>query len=82
MANGTIMLTTIDNPFNPFTQFNEWYIFDTSSGYDSCGLLSRVAHTSPELTEDENNQLIAEAIAEILKYDLTHKYTAIHNTPI
>ena len=29
------MLTTIDNPFNPFTNFDDWYAFDTSKGYNT-----------------------------------------------
>ena len=29
MAN--VMLTTLSNPFNPFTQFDEWYDYDVTS---------------------------------------------------
>ena len=40
------MLTTIDNPYSPFTQFDEWLEFDTLKGYNTCGYLARVAKTS------------------------------------
>lgn len=57
MATTDYMLTTIDNPFNPFTNFNEWYKFDMMKGYDTCGYLGRLAslsnYISDELNEDE-----------------------------
>ena len=28
------MLTTVDNPYNPFDQFNHWLLFDTENGYN------------------------------------------------
>ena len=28
-------LTTIDNPFDPFTEFDQWILFDKDKGYDS-----------------------------------------------
>ena len=26
-------LTTIDNPYNPFTQFDDWFMFDIEHNY-------------------------------------------------
>ncbi len=46
---GEYMLTTVDNPFSPFTQWVEWYAYDTASGYHTCALLARIAITSDEL---------------------------------
>ena len=60
------MLTTIDNPFNPFEQFNEWFMFDVEKGYNSCGYLSRIARTSDQLTDEENDEEIERAIADDL----------------
>ena len=28
-------LTTKNNPYNPFTQWNDWYFFDLSKGYNT-----------------------------------------------
>jgi hypothetical protein len=37
------MLTTEDNPFDPFTQFDEWYAFDVEKEYYTCAYLARIA---------------------------------------
>ena len=47
------MLTTIDNPFNPFENFDSWFLFDVEKGYNSCAYLARIAKTSDEFTEEE-----------------------------
>ena len=39
MTEKQAMLSTADNPWNPFTNFNEWYAFDVVHGYNSCGVL-------------------------------------------
>lgn len=64
------MLTTNDNPFDPFDNFKEWIHWDISHGRDTCGYLMRVAHTSDSLTDEENNAEVERAIDEILKYDI------------
>ena len=52
--NKEFMLSTIDNPFNPFTDYDSWYSYDLEKGYDSCGLLARIAKISDELTDKDN----------------------------
>lgn len=62
-------LSTIDNPYNPFTQFGEWFVFDVVNGYNSCGYLARIAHTSDALSEEENEEEVERAIDEIVAID-------------
>lgn len=62
-------LTTFDNPFNPFDQFDDWYLFDIEKGYCSCGYLDRIARTSSALSEEENLAEIERAIDEIVRID-------------
>ena len=45
-------LTTVDNPFNPFEQFDQWFMFDVNNNYDCCGRLMRVAKIEDDMTED------------------------------
>lgn len=70
-------LTTIDNPFNPFTEFDSWYQYDTDMGYNSCGYLDRIARTSDQLSETENDAEIERAIDEIIKYDFQNIYKKV-----
>ena len=72
------MLTTADNPYNPFTQFSRWLLFDMEKGYNSAGLLDRIAKTSDEFSEEEYNQEIETAIDEIIKYDFTNMRKKIY----
>lgn len=70
-------LTTFDNPFDPFDQFDSWLQFDNEKGYGSCAYLARIARTSDQLSDQENDQEIERAIDEIIKYDLTNMYKKV-----
>ena len=70
-------LTTIDNPFNPFEQFVPWFLFDEEKGYHSCAYLGRIARTSDQLTDAENDLEVERAIDEIIKYDFTNIYRKV-----
>ena len=71
------MLTTKDNPFNPFDNFDSWYQFDMDKGYSSCSYLDRIARTSDQLTDEENAEEIERAIDEIIKYDFQNIYRKV-----
>lgn len=68
------MLTTIDNPFDPFDQFDSWIQFDLDKGYNSCAYLDRIAKTSDQLSDSENEKEIERAIDEIIQYDFMGIY--------
>lgn len=70
-------LTTVDNPFDPFDQFDSWFQYDCDKGYMSCAYLDRVARTSDQLSEEENDKEIERAIDEIIKYDFQNIYRKI-----
>ena len=65
-----VMLTTVDNPFNPFTQYDEWEVWDTNHKYYSNQYLARIARTSDELSDADNELVIEEAIDEICKLNI------------
>ena len=71
------MLTTIDNPFDPFEQFTSWFLFDVKKGYYSCSRLARIANLSDELSEKEVDEEIERAINEIIKYDFMNIYKKV-----
>lgn len=72
-----MMLTTTDNPYNPFTQFDLWFQFDISKGYNTCAFIDRVANTSDELTEKENDKEIENAMKEIAKENILGIYKLV-----
>ena len=59
-------LTTVDNPFDPFTQFDQWYSFDRQKGYHTPGLLAAIAITSDDLSELDQFITIQDAIDDIV----------------
>ena len=75
--NSKVALTTIDNPFNPFVDFDSWFMFDIDKGYNSCAYLARIAKTSDSLSDEENDEEIERAIDEIIKYDFLNIYKKI-----
>ena len=70
-------LTTIDNPFNPFTQFDEWFAFDDSKGYHTCSYLARIAKGSYELSEEDEALAQEMAIDEIVKMNILGIYRKV-----
>lgn len=63
------MLTTVDNPYDPFTHFDEWLRYDIGKGYNTCNYLARVVQTSNELSDELNDRAINDAIDEICEYN-------------
>lgn len=70
-------LTTIDNPYNPFENFSSWYLYDMIMGYNCSAYLARIARTSDQFTDEENEFEIERAIDEILKYDFSGIYRKV-----
>lgn len=72
-----VKLTTLDNPYSPFTQFREWFAFDESKGYNSCSYLARVAKTSDELSPADDALAIETAIDSIVELNLLGIYKKV-----
>jgi len=71
------MLSTLDNPFNPFTQYDEWNAFDMSMGYNTNAYLARIAMSSDELSEEDESLAIDQAMNEIVELNLTGNYIIV-----
>lgn len=71
------MLSTSDNPFNPYTHWDEWWAFDVGAGYHTSAYLARVVRSSDELSPYDQSLAIKEAIDEILEYNLTGNYIKV-----
>lgn len=74
MANDC-MLTTFDNPYDPFEQFTSWWMFDTDKGYNTCGRLMRLADIRDDMSQEEYDAEIERAMDKLIELDFTNTYT-------
>lgn len=77
-----IAITTFDNPFNPFTQFTEWLLFDKEKGYNTCEYLARIAKVEDNLSQQEYNRAVEQAIDSIIETDPFNIYKKITNNSV
>lgn len=75
---GAVMLTTIDNPFNPFTQWDDWLRYDEDKKYYTCGYLARIAKVADDLSDEENDRLTEYAIDEIIQLNINGLYKKVY----
>lgn len=68
------MLTTTDNPYSPFDQFDQWYAYDVFHGYHTCEYIGRIARTSPSLSESDNDEAYDDAMNAILELNPNGMY--------
>lgn len=77
-TNNAVAITTKDNPYSPFTQFEDWYNFDVQKGYNTCAYLGRVAFPSRQLSDEENLVEAERAIDQMIKYDVLGIYKKVY----
>ena len=75
--NTDYMLTTVDNPFNPFTRFKEWMAYDASCGYDTPSFLARIVQSSEEISDPDQEIAINDAIDEIVRENVNGLYRKV-----
>ena len=73
------MLTTIDNPYDPFEQFTLWLMFDQEQGYYTCEYLGRVVELTEDMSEKEMNDEIDRAMDQIIDEDFLNIYIKVWN---
>lgn len=71
------MLTTLDNPFDPFDDFTSWYMFDCEKGHNTSSRLARIANLDEEMTQKEVDDEMDRAMDLIVMYDLEDKYVKV-----
>lgn len=71
------MLTTVDNPYNPFTHYDEWYQFDEAAGYNTPQYLARLTYSSYDLSEADQSLAIEYAIDEIVNENVLGIYRKV-----
>lgn len=64
-------LTTVDNPYDPYHEFRDWYAYDTRMGYNTSALLARVEFNSTELSPNDQRIIHEKAVDEILEFNVS-----------
>lgn len=64
MANSVI--TTIDNPWNPFTHFLQWYKWDEHHHYNTVRWLDLYTFTSNDLSDEQVDADVTDAQNKLL----------------
>lgn len=63
------MLTTIDNPYSPFDQFELWQLYDIEMGYQTCERLGKVIQLEEDMSDSEKEEAMDRAIDAIVQHD-------------
>jgi hypothetical protein len=77
MPTPQVALTTVDNPYNPFTQFESWFLYDEEKNYHTCGLLARIADVNSDMTDEDYDEEVERAVDEIIRNDFTNLYRKV-----
>jgi hypothetical protein len=72
------MLSTVDNPWDPFDAYDEWYAFDRAKGYDTPSLLARIADVNYDLPDANVKSSIRQAMDEIVELNVSGMHVLIH----
>lgn len=64
-----IFITTFDNPYDYFTQFDEWYEYDHLKGYNTLEYLGRLVRLAPDLSDEEAKLEIENVIDSIIEWN-------------
>lgn len=63
------MATTMDNPYNPFTHFDEWLAFDNLHNYNTCGLIAYFNEASRFMEDEDYEYETDQAIDRLLEFN-------------
>lgn len=77
MSNQQINITTVDNPFDPFDEFDKWFDFDIEKGYYTCSKLARLVPDTDDMTPEEEEKEIEKAINRLIEIDPLDLYRKV-----
>ena len=71
------MLSTTDNPFNPWTHYDQWFDWDTSRGYNTASYLATIVQLINANGRVSDDDALALAIDDILEFNITGNYALV-----
>ena len=73
-------ITTSDNPFDYFNDFDNWQQFDEDNNYYTLSYIARIRDTYPEsLDSEEENKIMNQVFNDIIELNLTGNYKKVYN---
>ena len=77
MARTSQLLSTSDNPWNPWTNFDEWHTYDMQAGHHTLAYLARIEVSSDELSQADQDLAYDLAVEEILRLNINGLYIGV-----
>lgn len=73
-----VMLTTVDNPFDPFDDYDNWRRYDEDHYYPNTNsYLARIVNLTDDMSQKEEDEEIERAIDEIIEFNPLGIYVKI-----
>lgn len=70
-----VLVTTVDNPINPFVDFTGWMNLDIAMGYDTCGLVNQMFMGYDNMSDEDQAIEYARMIRDLFTNDPLGVYT-------
>jgi len=64
-----VAITTIDNPYDPIDEFDDWYRFDVDNGYNTSQSIARLSSLRTDLSSNEIDSDNEQAIDRLIEID-------------
>ena len=74
----TFAISTFDNPFNPFEDFDNWFLYDCEKDYYSLTKVARLAKVDDSMTEKEYAKEVERAIERLIEIDPLDIYVKVY----
>ena len=74
----TFALSTVDNPFNPFDSFDDWFLFDVEKGYYTLSKLARLSNVDDSMSDKEEAEEVERAIDRLIEIDPLDLYIKVY----
>lgn len=79
MATPETWVTTLDNPFDPFVESDQWKRYDEDHGYNTTALICRYLRSSDDYDEESYRQALQDAVDEVVRFNYTGIYRKVVN---
>lgn len=77
--NRKVGITTVDNPYNQFDDFTNWFLYDTEKGYYTSNAVARLTNLTDDMTQLEEDIEVERAIDRLIEIDPFDLYTKVEN---